>query len=260
MKERIILITGATAGFGKATAYKFAEHGWNIIITGRRSERLKAIEEDLVKTFRVKILSLCFDIRKRKEVEVAINDIPHDWKKIDVLVNNAGLAQGLSLIHEGEIDDWETMIDTNLKGLLYISRMVMPLMVAQGYGHIINLGSIAGKQAYLKGNVYGATKFAVDAISKSMRIDLLPHGIKVTNISPGACETEFSIVRYKGDVERAKKVYEGYTPVSATDVADVIFFVATRPPHVVLNEIEITPLAQANAFYFVKKSEEGKKK
>ena len=203
MKEKTILITGATAGFGKATAYKFAEHGWNIIITGRRKERLKQIEDEITRTFSVKILSLCFDIRNRKDVEQVINDIPHDWKKIDVLVNNAGLAQGLSLIHEGEIEDWETMIDTNVKGLLYISRQVMPMMVSQGYGHIINIGSIAGKQAYLKGNVYGATKFAVDALSKSMRIDLLPHGIKVTNISPGACETEFSIVRYKGDADRA---------------------------------------------------------
>jgi 3-hydroxy acid dehydrogenase/malonic semialdehyde reductase len=258
MKEKIILITGATAGFGKATAYKFAEHGWNIIITGRRKERLKEIEDEITKTYSVKVLSLCFDIRNRKEVEQFINDIPHDWKKIDVLVNNAGLAQGLSLIHEGDIDDWETMIDTNVKGLLYVSRQVMPMMVAQGYGHIINIGSIAGKQAYLKGNIYGATKFAVDAISKSMRIDLLPHGIKVTNISPGACETEFSIVRYKGDAERAKKVYEGFTPVSATDVADVIFFAATRPAHVVLNEIEITPLAQANAYYIVKQNPEKK--
>jgi len=258
MKEKIILITGATAGFGKATAFKFAEHGWNIIITGRRQDRLKEIENEITKTFAVKVLSLCFDIRNRKDVEQVINDIPHDWKKIDVLVNNAGLAQGLSLIHEGDIDDWETMIDTNVKGLLYISRQIMPIMVAQGYGHIINLGSIAGKQAYLKGNIYGATKFAVDAISKSMRIDLLPHGIKVTNISPGACETEFSLVRYKGDAERAKKVYEGFTPVSATDVADVIFFAATRPPHVVLNEIEITPLAQANAYYIVKQNAEKK--
>jgi 3-hydroxy acid dehydrogenase/malonic semialdehyde reductase len=258
MKEKIILITGATAGFGKATAFKFAEHGWNIIITGRRQDRLDAIESEITKTFAVKVLSLCFDIRNRKDVEQVINDIPHDWKKIDVLVNNAGLAQGLSLIHEGDIDDWETMIDTNVKGLLYVSRQVMPIMVAQGFGHIINLGSIAGKQAYLKGNVYGATKFAVDAISKSMRIDLLPHGIKVTNISPGACETEFSLVRYKGDAERARKVYEGFTPVSATDVADVIFFAATRPAHVVLNEIEITPLAQANAYYIVKQNAEKK--
>lgn len=258
MNEKIILITGATAGFGKAAAYKFAEHGWNIIITGRRKERLKEIEEDISKTFSVRVHSLCFDIRKRKEVEQAIGDLPHDWKRISVLVNNAGLAQGLSLIHEGDIDDWETMIDTNLKGLLYISRQVMPIMVSQGYGHIINLGSIAGKQAYLKGNVYSATKFAVDGISKSMRIDLLPHGIKVTNIVPGACETEFSLVRYKGDAERAKKVYEGYAPVTSADVADVIYFAATRPPHVVLNEIEITPIAQANTYYFVKKAAENK--
>jgi 3-hydroxy acid dehydrogenase/malonic semialdehyde reductase len=258
MKEKIIFITGATSGFGKAAAYKFAEHGWNVIITGRRAERLKEIEEEITKTYSTKVLTLCFDIRNRKQTEQVINDIPHGWKKIDVLVNNAGLAQGLSLIHEGDVDDWETMIDTNVKGLLYVSRQVMPLMVAQGYGHVINIGSIAGKQAYLKGNIYSATKFAVDAISKSMRIDLLPHGIKVTNISPGACETEFSLVRYKGDAERAHKVYEGYKPVSAPDVAEVIFFAATRPPHVVLNEIEITPLAQANAYYIVKKNEEKK--
>lgn len=258
MKEKLILITGATAGFGKSIAFKFAQHGWNLIITGRRQERLKAIENDLIRQYRVKVLSLGFDIRSRTMVEQAIRDLPYDWKDIDVLVNNAGLALGLSLIQEGDPEDWETMIDTNIKGLLYISRQIMPLMIKRGQGHIINLGSIAGKQAYLKGNVYGATKFAVDAISKSMRIDLLPHGIKVTNISPGACETEFSLVRYKGDAERAKRVYEGFTPVSADDVADVVFFAATRPPHVVLNEIEITPSAQANAYYIVKKNEEKK--
>jgi len=256
--KKIALITGASSGIGKACAMKFASGGYDVIITGRRKERLKEIEDEITKTYAVKVLSLCFDIRNRKDTEQAINDLPHNWKNIHVLVNNAGLAQGLSLIHEGEIDDWETMIDTNVKGLLYISRQVMPIMVAQGYGHIINLGSIAGKQAYLKGNVYGATKFAVDALSKSMRIDLLPHGIKVTNISPGACETEFSLVRYKGDAERAKRVYEGFVPVSASDVADVIFFAATRPPHVVLNEIEITPLAQANAYYMVKTNTEKK--
>jgi len=256
MSSKTILITGATAGFGKAIAYKFAEHGWNLIITGRREERLKEIESDLVKTFSVKVLSIKFDVRNSKEVEEAINSIPHDWKKIDVLVNNAGLASGFSLIQDANIEDWEKMIDTNVKGLLYVSKQVLPLMIAQGFGHVINIGSIAGKQPYLKGNVYCATKFAVDAISRTMRIDLLPHRIKVTNVSPGAAETEFSLVRFHGDAERAKKTYQGYSALSAEDVADIIFFAATRPPHVVMNEIEITPLAQASAYYLVKDTSE----
>lgn len=252
MANKTILITGATAGFGKAIAYKFAEHGWNIIITGRRKDRLKKIEEDIIAQFGVKVLSLCFDVRKRSDVEQSINDIPHDWKKIDVLVNNAGLASGLSLIQDGNIDDWEIMIDTNIKGLLYVSRAVMPLLIENKTGHIINLGSIAGKEAYMKGNIYCATKFAVDALSKSMRIDLLQHGIKITQVSPGAAETEFSMVRFHGDTERAKKSYEGYTPLYAEDIADIVYFAATRPSHVVLNDIVVTPLAQANTSYIFK--------
>jgi 3-hydroxy acid dehydrogenase/malonic semialdehyde reductase len=255
MKGKIILITGATAGFGKAIAYKFAEHGWNIIITGRREERLIKIENDLKRLYDVKVLSLCFDVRNKEEVDAAIDGIPHDWKNIYILVNNAGLASGFSLLQDGNIDDWNKMIDTNVKGLLYASRAVLPLMISQGTGHVINIGSIAGKQPYLKGNVYCATKFAVDAISKTMRIDLLPHQIKVTNVSPGAAETEFSVVRYHGDTERAKKAYEGYTPLTAADIAEVVFFAATRPPHVVLNEIEVTPLAQASAYYILKNAE-----
>ncbi len=252
MKGKIIFITGATAGFGKAIAYKFAEHGCNIIITGRRNDRLKKIEEEIKSLYGVKVLSLCFDVRKKNDVAQAINDLPHDWKKIDVLINNAGLAQGLSLIQDGNTDDWDVMIDTNIKGLLYVSRAVIPLMIENKSGHIINLGSLAGKEAYLKGNIYCATKFAVDAISKSMRIDLLQNGIKVTQISPGAAETEFSLTRFKGDAERAKKTYEGYTPLTAEDIADIIYFAATRPPHVVLNDIVITPLAQANTSYIFK--------
>ena len=204
----------------------------------------------------MKVLSLCFDVRKRKDVLQAVSDLPHDWKKINVLVNNAGLASGLSLIQDGDNDDWEKMIDTNIKGLLYVSQAIMPLMIENKSGHIINMSSIAGKEAYLKGNVYCATKFAVDALSKSMRIDLLPHGIKVTNIAPGAAETEFSIVRFHGDAERAKKTYQGYTPLTAADVADIVFFAATRPPHVVMNDIVITPLAQANTAYLVKNTSE----
>ena len=252
MNTKTILITGATAGFGKAIAYKFAEHGCNAIITGRRNDRLKKIEDEIKALYGVNVLSLCFDVRKKNDVAQAINNLPHDWKKIDVLVNNAGLAQGLSLIQDGNIDDWEVMIDTNIKGLLYVSRAVMPLMIENKSGHIINLGSIAGKEAYLKGNIYCATKFAVDAISKSMRIDMLQHGIKVTQISPGAAETEFSLARFKGDTERAKKTYEGYTPLSAEDIADIVYFAATRPAHVVLNDIVITPLAQANTSYIFK--------
>ena len=258
MNNKTIFITGATAGFGKAIAYKFAEHGWNIIATGRRNDRLKQLDDDLSKQFGVKTLSLCFDVRKRNDVKEAINSIPHDWKKIDVLVNNAGLASGLALIQDGDVDDWEVMIDTNVKGLLYVSREIMPMMIANKSGHIINLGSIAGKEAYLKGNIYCATKFAVDAISKSMRIDMLQHGIKVTQISPGAAETEFSITRFHGDAERARKSYEGYMPLNAEDIADLVFFATTRPPHVVLNDIVVTPLAQANTSYIFKQQTENK--
>jgi NADP-dependent 3-hydroxy acid dehydrogenase YdfG len=191
-------------------------------------------------------------VRNKTEVMQAINDLPHDWKKIDVLVNNAGLASGLSLIQDGNTDDWEVMIDTNIKGLLYVSRMVMPLMIENKSGHIINIGSVAGKEAYMRGNIYCATKFAVDALTKSMRIDLLQHGIKVTQVCPGAAETEFSLTRFHGDAERAKKTYEGYIPLSAEDIADIVYFAATRPPHVVLNDIIVTPLAQANTSYIFK--------
>lgn len=251
----IILITGATSGIGKATAYLFAQHGWDVIITGRRMERLKQMEDEIKSLTNSKVLSLCFDVRNRTEVTNQLNNLPHDWKKIDVLLNNAGLAQGLSTIQEGNMDDWETMIDTNIKGLLYVSRVIMPWMIEQKHGHIVNLSSIAGKEAYPKGNVYCSTKFAVDAISKSMRIDLLEHGIKVTSINPGAVDTEFSLVRFKGDAERASKTYKGYEPLHAQDVAEVIYFATTRPPHVCLNEIILTPLAQANTSNLIKKTE-----
>lgn len=249
----IALITGSTAGFGKAIAYKFAQFGWDIILNGRRTDRLKEIEEDLISSFSVKVLSLSFDVRNQKEVEEQLQNLPHDWKQIDVLVNNAGLASGLGLIQEGKTEDWELMIDTNIKGLLYVSKPVMQGMIERKQGHIINISSIAGKEAYLKGNVYCATKFAVEALSKTMRIDLLEHGIKVTNISPGAAETEFSVVRFKGDAERAKSVYKGYEPLKADDVADVVYFAATRPAHVCLNDIVITPTAQANTSHLIRK-------
>lgn len=249
----IIFITGATAGFGKAIAYKFAEHGYDLIITGRRKEKLDIIEEEISLACGVKVHTLCFDVRNRKETEEQIKALPHNMKHIDVLVNNAGLAQGLSTIQDGDINDWEVMIDTNIKGLLYVSRSIMPLMIERKKGHIINIGSIAGKEAYLKGNIYCATKFAVDAITKSMRIDLLEHGIRVTSVNPGAAETEFSVVRYKGDAERAAKTYQGFEPLKAEDIADIVYFAASRPAHVVLNEIQVTPLAQANTAYIVKK-------
>jgi 3-hydroxy acid dehydrogenase / malonic semialdehyde reductase len=252
MKEKTIFITGATAGFGKAIAYKFAAHGYRIIINGRRENRLREIEKELTEQFGVKVLSLPFDVSDKEQVLRQITALPHDWKNIDILVNNAGLASGLSTIQEGNTDDWDLMIDVNLKGLLYVSRQIMPLMIAQGHGHIINISSIAGKEAYLRGNVYCATKFAVDGLTKSMRIDMLVHGIKVTSIDPGAADTEFSLVRFKGDAERAKKTYEGYEPLHADDIADIVFFAATRPAHVVLNDIVVTPLAQANTTYIVK--------
>ncbi|HMT29464.1 MAG TPA: SDR family NAD(P)-dependent oxidoreductase [Bacteroidia bacterium] len=248
----IAFITGATAGFGKAIAIKFAQHGWDVIITGRRKERLDELENEIVSIYETKVFTLPFDVTKRDEVKDAMLSLPHDWRNIDVLVNNAGLASGLSPIQDGDIDDWEVMIDTNVKGLLYVSRAIMPGMIERKKGHIINIGSIAGKEAYARGNVYCATKHAVDALSKSMRIDLLPHGIKVTSVNPGAAETEFSLVRFKGDHDKAAQVYQGYEPLRPDDIAEVVYFAASRPHHVVLNDIIITPLAQANTANFIK--------
>ncbi len=249
----IALITGASSGFGRATALKFAEHGWDVIITGRRKEKLEELEHIILDTYETKVYSLCFDVRDRKAVKIELDALPHFWKEIDVLVNNAGLASGMSAIYDGDIDDWEKMIDTNVKGLLYVSRTILPWMIERKRGHVINIGSTAGKDAYAYGNVYCGSKFAVDAITKSMRIDLLPHGIKVTAVNPGAAETEFSLVRFKGDAEKAKSIYKGFDPLQAKDIADVVWFAASRPPHVNLNDIVITPLAQANSVYINKK-------
>lgn len=248
-------ITGATSGFGKAIAIKFAQHGWDVIIAGRRKDRLDALEKEITSTFETRVFTLPFDVTKPDEVKSSINSLPYEWKNIDVLVNNAGLASGLNVINDGDIRDWEIMIDTNVKGLLYVSRAIMPGMVERKKGHIINIGSIAGKEAYARGNVYCATKHAVDAISKSMRIDLLPHGIKVTSVNPGAAETEFSLVRFKGDSEKAAQVYKGYEPLKPEDIADVVYFAATRPAHVVINDVIITPIAQANTSYFIKNND-----
>lgn len=249
----IAFITGATAGIGKATAGLFAKNGYKIIITGRRKERLDAFSEELRIRYKADVLALNFDVRKLSEVESAIASIPESWRKIDVLVNNAGLAVGLNPIQDGVTDDWERMIDTNVKGLLYMTRTLAPLMIANGHGHIVNIGSIAGKEVYANGNVYCATKHAVDALTKGMRIDLLPHNIKVTAVNPGMVETEFSIVRFKGDDERAGNVYKGLEPLRAEDIAETVYWVATRPPHVNINDIVIMPAVQANATTTIRK-------
>ncbi|MEN8194696.1 MAG: SDR family NAD(P)-dependent oxidoreductase, partial [Bacteroidota bacterium] len=223
-----------------------------LIITGRRTDRLKKLENDLKQKHKVEILALNFDVRDYEAVKNHLENLPDKWKNIDVLLNNAGLAAGASTIDKGAIDDWNQMIDTNVKGLLYVSKMIMPLMINRKQGHIINIGSIAGKEVYLNGNVYCATKHAVDALSKAMRIDLLPHNIKVTNIAPGMAETEFSVVRYHGDQDRADKVYRDMKPLLAEDIAEVILFAAQRPPHVTLNDIVIMPTAQANTSHLVR--------
>jgi 3-hydroxy acid dehydrogenase / malonic semialdehyde reductase len=249
----IAFITGSTAGIGRATAELFAKNGYNIIITGRRKERLEEFAAQLKKDFKVDVLQLNFDVRELTQVETAIASIPEEWKKINVMVNNAGLAVGLNTIQEGLIEDWERMIDTNVKGLLYMTRNVAPIMIKNGYGHIINIGSIAGKEVYANGNVYCATKHAVDALNKGMRIDLLPHNIKVTAINPGMVDTEFSIVRFKGDDDRAKNVYKGMQPLKAEDIAETIYWVASRPAHVNINDIIIMPSVQANATTTIRK-------
>ncbi|OQB61888.1 MAG: Serine 3-dehydrogenase [Bacteroidetes bacterium ADurb.Bin141] len=250
----VIFITGATAGFGKAIAQKFSEAKWDIIINGRRKERLAQLEEEL-KANGSKVLSLPFDVRNEQEVNNAIQQLPQEWKKIDVLINNAGLAAGSNLIQDGNSADWNTMIDTNVKGLLYVTQNVIPGMIAAKKGHIINMSSIAGKEAYMKGNVYCATKHAVDALTKSMRVDLLEHGIKVSSVDPGAAETEFSLVRLKGDVEKAKAVYKGFQPLVAEDIAEIVYFVATRPAHVCINDLIVTPTAQANTSHLLRQTE-----
>ncbi|MDQ3049010.1 MAG: SDR family oxidoreductase [Bacteroidota bacterium] len=249
----IAFITGATAGIGKATAELFAANGYDLILTGRRKERLDEFSAALISKFKIKVLTLQFDIRDQKQVETAVSSLDNHWKQIDLLLNNAGLAVGLSSIQEGVLDDWERMIDTNVKGLLYMTRCIAPLMIENKKGHIVNIGSIAGKEVYANGNVYCATKHAVDALSKAMRIDLLPHNIKVTAINPGMVETEFSIVRFKGDDERAKKVYTGLQPLLPEDIAETIYWVATRPAHVNINDIVIMPSVQASATNSVRK-------
>ena len=242
----IAFITGATAGIGKSTALEFAKHGYNLVITGRRQDRLTELKAELEKNHQIKVIDLCFDVREEMQVNKAIDALPVDFKNIDVLVNNAGLAAGLSSLQDGNTSHWERMIDTNIKGLLYVSKRISNLMIANKKGHIINVGSIAGKEVYANGNVYCATKHAVDALNKGMRIDLLPHGIKVSAVNPGMVETEFSVVRFDGDVERAKKVYENLVPLKPEDIAETIYWMASRPAHVNINDVIIMPTIQAN--------------
>jgi len=243
--NRIALITGASSGIGEATAILLAQNNFDLIITGRRKERLNALKDKILTVSQVKVFILNFDIRNLAENEAAINSLPDEWKKIDVLINNAGLAAGFSNIQDGLIDDWERMIDTNIKGLLYITRLISNIMIEKGNGHIINISSIAGKETYPMGNVYCASKHAVQSLTKGMRLDLLKHGIKVSSVSPGAVETEFSVVRFHGDSERAKQVYNGFTPLNAEDIAETILFILTRPAHVNIDDILIMPTAQA---------------
>ena len=251
--RKIAYITGATSGFGKAIALSLAKNAYDVVITGRRKERLDALAEEITKTTPSKVWISPYDVRDKEAVTQAIDALPSAWQQIDVLINNAGLAAGLNSIQEGSTEDWEQMIDTNVKGLLYVTRKIAPLMVARNRGHIINIGSIAGKEVYLNGNVYCATKHAVDALTKAMRMDMLPHGIKVTQIAPGAAETEFSFVRFKGNQAAADNVYKGYQPLRGEDIAETVRYLLQLPEHVCINDIVVTCLAQANATHFYKK-------
>ena len=251
--NKTVLITGATSGIGKACAFRFGANGYSLIITGRRGERLHKISNDLQTKFGIRVLPLVLDVRDKEKVFAAIDTLPAEWQTIDILINNAGLAVGLNKIQEGDTDDWERMIDTNIKGLLYVTRAVAPGMTARRSGHIINIGSIAGKETYPFGNVYCATKHAVDSLTKAMRIDMVDAGIKVTQIAPGAVETEFSNVRFKGDDQRAKSVYQGYEPLHPEDIADAVYYCAGLPPHVNINDLLIMPAAQASSTVFHKR-------
>ena len=243
--NRIALITGASSGIGKAAAELLARNNFDLILTGRRSEKLQNLKDKIESETKSRVTNLVFDIRNKKETETAFQSLSDNWKQIDVLINNAGLAVGMEPIHEGFVDDWERMIDTNIKGLLYITRLVSPIMVERGSGHIINVSSIAGKETYAMGNVYCASKHAVQALTQGMRIDLVKHGIKVSSVAPGAVETEFSVVRFKGDQSKADNVYQGFIPLYAEDIAETILFMVTRPAHVNIDDVLIMPTAQA---------------
>ncbi len=249
--RKIAIVTGATSGIGKASAIKLAENGYDLIITGRRSERLAELEKQL-RELGADVLRLAFDVRNNDEVVKNLGSLSGKWAKVDVLLNNAGGALGKEPIQEGAIEDWDAMIDTNIKGLLYVTKAIVPLMCQNKGGHIVNLCSIAGKQVYAEGNVYCAAKHAVDAISKAIRIDALPYGVKVTNVCPGAVETEFSVVRFHGDEQKAAATYKGFTPLTAEDIADTIYYCVSLPSHVCINDLTIMPTAQADSGHFFK--------
>jgi 3-hydroxy acid dehydrogenase/malonic semialdehyde reductase len=245
MSKRIALVTGATSGIGEATARLLSEKSYNLILCGRRQDRLLTLQKEL--SAKTSVTTLSFDVRNQQEVKKAIQSLTRDWKNIDVLINNAGNAHGLDPIQTGSVDDWDAMIDINVKGLLYVSREVIPVMTQRNSGHIINIGSLAGKEVYPNGNVYCASKFAVDALTRGIRMDLNSFGIKVTSVNPGLVDTEFSLVRFKGDAEKASSVYKGLKPLVAEDIADIILYVLSAPPHVVLADITVLPTAQASA-------------
>ncbi|MFA6334345.1 MAG: SDR family NAD(P)-dependent oxidoreductase [Bacteroidales bacterium] len=251
--SKIALITGATSGIGEAVANSLANEGYDLIVTGRRTSLLTSIATKLEKNYQIKVLPLSFDVRDMAQVEHYLGNLSKPWCEIDLLINNAGLAVGLHPINNGIIDDWERMIDTNIKGLLYVSKIVSNIMIDRGVGHIVNIGSIAGKSVYPNGNVYCATKHAVDALSKGMMMDLHSYNIRVSQVCPGAVETEFSQVRFKGDLEKAANVYKGFTPLNAKDIADVILFIVKAPAHVNISDVVVMPTAQASVSIFNKK-------
>ncbi len=252
--KKIVFITGASSGIGKACAIKYALEGNDLIITGRRKERLDELKNELESSYKIKVLVLAFDVQDKNAVFESINNVPAEWQQIDILINNAGLALGRDFFDEANLDDWETMLNTNVHGLLYVSKAILPFMILQKKGHIVNISSTAAKDVYEKGNVYCASKSAVEAISHAMRIDLLRHNIKVTAIFPGAAETEFSLVRFKGDEAKAGDVYKGIEALTPKDVAESIFYCTSLPNHVCINELVITCTQQADSFYFYKKS------
>lgn len=247
-KMKTAFITGASSGFGRAIALRAASLGYNLIITGRRQELLETLEQEIIAKHNVKVVTQCFDVRAPQACEKAIQSLPENFRDIDLLVNNAGLAAGAASFDESNLDDFERMIDTNIKGLLYISKLITPIMIARGNGLIINISSIAGIEVYPGGHTYCATKHAVNAITKGMRIDLVKHGIRVSSISPGMAETEFSLVRFHGNADKAKNVYKGMQPLVAEDIADAFEYIATRPAHVMINDIQINPAQQANTY------------
>ena len=250
--NKIVFITGATSGIGKACAEKFASENYDLVLTGRRQERLEELKNSLREKHPVKITTLCFDVQEKDVVFSQVNSLPAEWQTISILINNAGLALGKEPFDEADMGDWEIMMNTNVNGLLYVTRAVLPFLKKSGSGHIINMGSVAGKEVYENGNVYCASKFAVDALNKSMRIDLLKHGIKVTGIHPGAVETAFSLVRFKGDAGKAGAAYKGLVPLTPEDIANTIYYCASLPGHVCINDLVITCLQQAGSYYFYK--------